>query len=172
MRASARTAPVYGFAAPISPHLAAARAGTAIELRRILDWIFREEAAHDATPHVMSQGMTLVESAGGAFSPLSSSATNVDLARALEPATWILVAADALGVLHDVRATLLALERYGRRPDHVILSAARGVDASTGSNAAELSALGIANPSAVLGPNGSEDLHALAEQLLQDGPAR
>jgi hypothetical protein len=48
----------------------------------------------------------------------------------------------------------------------VILSAARGVDESTGSNAAELAALGIAEPIAVFGPSGVEGLDRLVERLL------
>jgi hypothetical protein len=51
-----------------------------------------------------------------------------------------LVAPDALGVLHDVTATLRSLPR---RPDFVVLSAARPADASSGTNAQELETLEI-----------------------------
>ena len=86
---------------------------------------------------------SIVETAGGVFSPLSLATTNYDLACALEPAIWVLVGADALGVLHELSATLQAMRARGRMPEHVVLSAAREPDASTGSNANELSALGI-----------------------------
>jgi dethiobiotin synthetase len=156
--------PLYAFEPAISPHLAAARVGVSIEVGAIVDWVLAKESLYDTTSHVMH--ISIVETAGGVLSPLSPSKTNLDLARALEPALWLLVAPDALGVLHDLRATLLALDHVGRRPDHVILSAARGVDESTGSNAAELAALGIAEPIAVFGPSGVEGLDRLVERLL------
>jgi hypothetical protein len=61
-----------------------------------------------------------------------------------------------LGVLHELAATLRALGAAGRVPDHVVLSAARGSDASTGTNADELRRLGIADPALELGPNASD----------------
>ena len=50
-------------------------------------------------------------------------------------------------------------------PDFVVLSAARDPDPSTGTNAAVLRALGIAQPIAVLA-QGEADLRALAAALL------
>jgi hypothetical protein len=94
---------------------------------------------------------SLVETAGGVFSPLNPTATNLSLAVALEPAIWIVVAPDALGVLHDLTATLTAMRANARMPEFVVLSAAREPDASTGTNADELARLGIATPVAVLG---------------------
>jgi dethiobiotin synthetase len=112
---------------------------------------------------------SVVETAGGVFSPLSSTAANFELALALDPAIWVLVAADALGVLHDVSATLLAMRARNRVPDHVVLSAARPPDASTGTNAAELAALGIATPSAVLARDDDRGLDALVASLMSPG---
>jgi dethiobiotin synthetase len=108
----------------------------------------------------------VVETAGGVFSPLAPNATNFELALALEPATWVLVAADALGVLHEVGATLQAMTARGRVPEHLVLCAAREADASTGSNAVELATMGIAKPSAVLARNDDRGIRALVEQLL------
>jgi dethiobiotin synthetase len=142
--------PLYALAEPISPHLAARRTGTQIDVAAARAWL--ENAESQATTHI-SPHMALwrvIETAGGVFSPLSPGATNFDLASALDPAIWVLVASDSLGVLHDLTATLIAMRARGRSPDHVVLSAAREPDASTGSNATELSLLGIANPSAVL----------------------
>ncbi len=146
--ASARVAShCYALPEPISPHLAARRAGVSIELPRVTSWVRQnEETLRDTTLHY-----TLIESAGGVFSPLAPTLTNFDLAQSLEPATWILVAPDSLGVLHDVRATLLAMSALGRRPDHVVLCGARPPDASTGTNRAELEGLGIATIAAELG---------------------
>jgi dethiobiotin synthetase len=120
------------------------------------------------TPHAVS--WQLIETAGGLFSPLSRRATNLDLALALEPALWILVAHDGLGVLHDVRATLLALRAVTTRtPDYLVLSASRTPDASTGTNAHELARLGLPKPIAVLSPHGDapRELLPLARALLK-----
>lgn len=118
---------------PVSPHLAAREQGLELRLSDVVDWVEQQE--REASPQ-----LTLIESAGGAFSPLARGATNVDLALALEPALWLLIAPDALGVLHDLTATLKALPRA---PDAVLLSGARASDASTGTNTEELARLGI-----------------------------
>lgn len=154
--------PPYVFRDPISPHLAARREGVRIELDRVAAYVASHE--NEMTPHVTS--FVLVESAGGCFSPLSDSATNADLAAALEPAIWILVAPDALGVLHDVTATLTALRAARREPDYVVLSAARPADASTGTNAAELRALGVADPIVVLARDDPSSIGPLVRALV------
>lgn len=137
----ARLSP-WRFARPVSPHLAAREQGVALDVGEVSDWVRTEERRAAAA-------VSLVETAGGAFSPLGAAVTNVELALALEPALWLLVAPDALGVLHDVTATLRALPR---RPDALVLSGARGPDSSTGSNAAELLRLGISEVREVLAP--------------------
>jgi dethiobiotin synthetase len=68
----------------------------------------------------------------------------------------LLVAPDRLGVLHDVRATLLAARHVGLSLDAVVLSAPATPDASTGRNGAELSRLGIV-PVAAEFPRGAPD---------------
>lgn len=144
----------WRFAKAVSPHLAAREAGQALHLAEIVAWTLARESVGES--HV-----TLVETAGGALSPLALGVTNLELAAALEPAIWILVAPDALGVLHDVTATLRAMPRA---PDAVVLSAARSADASTGSNAAELGALSITQVSSVVTRDG--DARDLADWLL------
>ena len=153
--------PRYALAEPISPHLAARRAGVTLELPVIQAWL----SDWERDQQVGAGDVLVLETAGGVFTPLSESTTNFDLARALEPAAWVLVAPDALGVLHELTATLTALAARGRSPDFVALSAAREPDASTGSNAAELRRLGIADPAAELGRDAS-DLAELVERLL------
>jgi len=124
--------------AAVSPHLAARRSDENVPLEGAVAWVNGCEAhlcaLHDNAPHAMS----LIETAGGAFTPLSSGATCADLAQALAPARVVLVAPDCLGVLHDVSATLLALGTLGCTVDLVVLSGARPTDESTGTNAAEL----------------------------------
>jgi dethiobiotin synthetase len=149
----ARLSP-WRFPRPISPHLAAREAGQAIELPQVVGWVQEQAAA--------ASGPVVVELAGGAFSPLARGLTNVDLALALEPAIWILVAPDALGVLHDVTATLRALPRP---PDLVLLSGSRPTDQSTGTNATELSSLGICEVLEVV-PAGAEECPKTVAWLL------
>lgn len=159
--------PCYAFAEAVSPHLAARAQGITIDLERAADWV--ADAEKLVASHVSSDraSWSLVETAGGVFSPLARNATNFDLAWALEPAIWLLVAPDALGVLHDVSATLQAMAARGRVPDHVVLSCARQSDASTGRNAAELSGLGIARTSAVLARDDDRGIETLVDQLLE-----
>jgi dethiobiotin synthase len=161
--------PLYGYAEPLTPYLAALRsARPSIDIGRILDWVTHwEEAVRRDTG--AKRSWTLIETTGGVFSPLSESATNYDLALALEPCTWVLVAPDALGVLHDVTATLEALSARGRSPDYVVLSAARAPDSSTGTNAGVLEALRIVAPAAVLGRNDGA-LGSLAARLVTAEP--
>ncbi|HEY5375274.1 MAG TPA: dethiobiotin synthase [Polyangiaceae bacterium] len=158
--------PLYAFRAPVSPHLAARAEGIRIDVQRAAAWARRAESevATHAGPHMVT--WSVVETAGGVFSPLSQTASNFDLALALDPAIWVLVAADALGVLHDVSAALQAMRARNRAPDHIVLSAARAPDASTGTNAAELTALGIATPSAVLSRGDDQGVDSLVALLL------
>jgi len=162
--------PLYALREPVSPHLAARRAGTQIELGLIARWT--DEAERSVTPHVTSSSAlwTVIETAGGVFSPLAPGTTNFDLAQTLGPAIWVLVAADALGVLHDVSSCLQAMRACGREPDHLVLSAARDPDASTGSNSAELEALGIAAPAALLARNDDRGVTQLLDRLLEVNP--
>jgi dethiobiotin synthetase len=123
---------------PVSPHLAARREGVELSVDATVGWVMEAEAKLVALHDNATQAMSLVETAGGAFTPLSATATCADLARALGPAFVVLVAPDALGVLHDVSATLLALHAVGCSVDAVVLSESRPDDASTGTNSGEL----------------------------------
>lgn len=163
--AAAAPHPFYALAEPISPHLAARRVGTELLVSAVRKWL---EKTEEVTPHVASASAVwrIIETAGGVFSPLAPNATNFDLAMELEPAIWVLVASDSLGVLHDLSATMLAMRARGRTPDHVVLSAARAPDASTGSNAAELRLLGITNPTAVLDRHQDASVRDLVRSLL------
>jgi dethiobiotin synthetase len=149
--------PLYAFPDGVSAHLAARRAGRPVSATAVRAWL----DAHALRDTALPVTLQIVETAGGAFSPITSRATNFDLARVLEPAVWILVAPDALGVLHDVRATLLAMKAAGRAPDHLVLCAARAADASSGTNAAELRRVGLPAPIAVV-PHGGATPRALA----------
>jgi dethiobiotin synthetase len=146
----------WRFRRPLSPHLVARENGIALDVAAIARWVVEQEQQQPSA-------RSLVELAGGAFTPLAPGITNVDLALALEPAIWLLVAPDALGVLHDLTATLRALPR---KPDAVLLSASRPADQSTGTNAAELERLGIANVREVIAA-GAPIARATVEWLLR-----
>ena len=158
----------FAFRDPVSPHLAARREGREVDLSTIRHWI----SEHDA-------GWQVVETAGGLLSPLSPKLTNLDLTRALEPTAIVLCAPDRLGVLHDVTVALMALRGVGLdRRCVVALSAPATADDSTGSNAAELHGLGIADrpvvfPRATLETDGTrEAAGALAARLGQAAERR
>lgn len=119
----------YWFAPPLSPHLAARQAGQTIELRTIRSMIERVRAEAD---------LTLVELAGGLFTPLSQSLLNVDVLRELSADFSVLVAADRLGVLHDVLASTRTAAAMGISFDAIVLMAPEVPDASCNSNHAEL----------------------------------
>ncbi|MBN1612661.1 MAG: dethiobiotin synthase [Polyangiaceae bacterium] len=152
--------PLYALAEPLSPHLAARRAGLTISLDRVAAWLASAEAAlHSETSYLV------VETAGGALTPLTPTATNVDLAAAIPKAVWVLVAPDSLGVLHDVAATRHALHSLGHRADYLILAQSRPADRSTGTNAAELRLLHPDIPILPLRRNSADALDTLANEL-------
>jgi dethiobiotin synthetase len=153
----------YRLAEPVSPHLAARQSGVTIRVDQALIYVQQQESTTSAGRPVE---VSVVETAGGLFSPLALGVTNWDLARALEPARWLLVAPDALGVLHDVTATLHAARSLGRTPDAIALCRARPADASTGTNADEIARLGIAPRPFVFPTDGPSALARLLDVLL------
>ncbi len=137
----------FAYRLGVSPHLAARVENRPIEL----DAIALEARAREAQNDVL-----VIEGAGGLFSPLGEAITNADLVLALMPAKVVLVAADRLGVLHDVRACILASATLGVTISTLALSAPSTPDASTGTNAAELERLGLGPVGAVF-PRGPYD---------------
>ena len=115
--------PPYTFPDPISPHLAARRVGAEVRPDVIARYVAEVREAAEGT---------LVELAGGLFSPVTDRALNADIARMLQPTATLLVAPDRLGVLHDLGATTRAAEREGVRLAGVALVAPELPDASTG----------------------------------------
>ena len=142
---------LYAFPEPVSPHLAARDAGTRIDIGLIERWVSAHEAA-----------VTVIETAGGLFSPLGHGLTNFELLQALRPHAAILVASDRLGVLHELTTTLALASARGGPALAVVLSAPAKRDASTGRNADELDALGIAHPVALF-PRAAPSAVATAE---------
>lgn len=93
----------YVFVPPISPHLAAAQAGVAIDFALLRD---RLEALR------RQADMVLVEGAGGWYAPVSDTATMADLARALALPV-VLVVGLRLGCLNHALLTAEAIVSSG-----------------------------------------------------------
>jgi len=128
------TAPLYHFEQGLSPHQLARQAGVHIESSRIKEWLVA--AAKAANPEWL-----LVETAGGLLTPLDDAGlTNLELARRIGVDGWILVAANRLGVLHDVSAALCAAQLVAWPPRAVVLSGSQR-DLSSDHNTTELERL-------------------------------
>lgn len=141
-----RPHPLYAFADPLTPSLAARREGQAIALEAVASWVDRVRVLSTGVPV-----QVVIETAGGVFSPLGDGLTNHDLARCLGRAQWLLIAPDRLGVLHDVTSAVRAMGALGRLPDYILLNPLPPADSSTGTNAAELRRLGLGVPVLELG---------------------
>ncbi len=126
--------PLYHFEQGLSPHQLARQAGVRIESARVKQWL------DDATRGAAAEWL-LVETAGGLLTPLDDEGlTNFELARQIGADAWLLVAANRLGVLHDVSAALCAARLLEWPPAAIVLSG-KTRDASSEHNAAELSRL-------------------------------
>lgn len=147
----------------VSPHLASERAGA------ILPW---DNWMQFARSFARGANALVVELAGGLFSPLSITEDNASFVRrfreeAVARGKLVLCAPDRLGVLHDVRAVLLATTHLGLPVDAIVLIAPAEADASSGTNRRELerTLAPIARGVAIFGP-----LPRLASQELADHP--
>jgi dethiobiotin synthetase len=88
---------------PLSPHIAAARAGTPIEFARVLAAVAELRARTDAL---------VVEGAGGFLVPLSETQTGADLAVAMQ-LPLVLVVGMRLGCLNHALLTAAAIRARG-----------------------------------------------------------
>lgn len=95
----------YRFAAPVAPHLAAARENVRIDLEVIV-------AAYRRLAH-RAEGI-VVEGAGGALVPLAPGVDMLDIARALDLPV-LLVVGMRLGCLNHARLSVVALRARGVR---------------------------------------------------------
>jgi dethiobiotin synthetase len=115
-------------ARPVAPPVAADAEGVALD---------HEEWCREIRSRAHGADVVLVEGAGGLLSPLTWSATGIDLARDLR-AEALVVAPDRLGTINHTRLTLMALRSAGIPVLGVVFSAPGPADASTGTNAAAL----------------------------------
>lgn len=94
---------LYRFEKPLSPHLASAAEGVAIDVAAIVDKFHALEEEH---------GAVLVEGAGGIMAPVNGEATFLDIAAALELPV-VVVASSRLGTLNHTALTIDALRSRG-----------------------------------------------------------
>src|SRR5271170_571708 len=105
----ARTIPeTYRFAPPVSPHLAARRAGVRIQLRKI------------RMPRIAPRENLIVEGAGGALVPINETQLMTDLMRHIGLPV-LLVARTALGTINHTLLSLAALRSAGLNVRGVIM---------------------------------------------------
>lgn len=101
----------YRFAHPVSPVRAAQLSNAQLTTEQLVK----------ACRHRSEEGFTLVEGAGGLYSPLSEDGLNADLAMALKLPV-LLVAEDKLGVLNHVLLNAEAIDMYGLNLVGVVLN--------------------------------------------------
>jgi dethiobiotin synthetase len=119
----------WTFFDPVSPHLAARREGASIDLAPLVEQASRLRREAEGV---------VVELAGGLFTPLAPAVLNLKLVQELAPTSIVVVAPDRLGVLHDVGAILYAAAHFGLEVSGVVLSQVASPDASSGTNANEI----------------------------------
>ena len=111
-----RTIPeAYRFGPPVSPHLAAMRAGVRIELDKI------------GMPRIRARGRLIVEGAGGVLAPINETQLMIDLIRHLKLPV-LLVARTALGTINHTLLSLRALRSASVDVGGVILVGKRNVE--------------------------------------------
>ena len=120
--------------------LALAPSVAARSAARRIDLVGLAEEAHARAAWVQH---LVVELPGGLYSPLNDEGvTNAELVRAMEVDRVILVAANRLGVLHDVEVCRRAMGLDAIREDVVVLTGGDPTDPSVSSNGDELRARG------------------------------
>ena len=105
------------FAAPLAPYLAAAAENASLDSAQLVRGI----DAWQTSPVV------LVEGAGGLFSPLTESLLNIDLIGPLQIDEVVLVAANRIGVAHQIISTVIAANARGVDIDRILLNQVDGV---------------------------------------------
>jgi len=123
------------FLAPLAPSSAARAENKTVDVELLVNGIDRWIEGYD---------VTLVEGAGGLFSPLADGFLNADLvkrlANLLGSIDVLLVAANRLGTIHQTLATCIAAKSIGITPIGIVLSdVSDSLDQSAAENAAEIS---------------------------------
>ena len=96
---------------PLSPHLAARRAGTRITVRSVVEALSEVNRTESRIPNPESRPRWIVEGAGGVLVPINERETMADLMRALD----IPVLIAARSTLGTINHTLLTIEGLRHR---------------------------------------------------------
>lgn len=107
--------PYFTSPIPQSPHRVARLAGVDLNGKQVRSWV-------DTQVELCAPWVHVVELAGGLFTPISETETNLDVVRALEPCRFVLVVHDRLGALHDALCAISAARAGHRSPDAVCLN--------------------------------------------------
>ncbi len=150
-----RTAWVY--AAPLSPDLAAAKEGKAIDFDALLNWC-RGEIDRD-------DGLLLIEGVGGVMVPLTARHTVRDWIAALEIQS-LLVCGSYLGALSHTLTALAALREVGVVPAMLIVNESAGSTVSLEDTLASLTPHVGDIPVVVVRREDADGVARLAETLL------
>ncbi len=154
----------YCLPEPLSPHIAADRAGIRIDIGQIV---------RQARQISLGQNLLLIEGAGGWYAPISEHETMADLARALA-APILLVVGLRLGCLNHALLTAQAIARSGCVLRGWIGSQTAAEFAAWPENIAKLTQLLGSKPMALLPYNSdpsadADALRSAAAQLLASG---
>ena len=120
------------FPDPVAPPEAARRAGERVDRDGFIATLQQARARF--------RGTLVLELAGGLFSPFDDACSNADILRCVAPEGHVLVAPNRLGVIHDVRATVIASRACGLRVDALVVSEV-SVDADDASRSSNVAAL-------------------------------
>jgi len=105
--------PYFSAREAVSPHLIARQLARPLLAADIRTWVEGHARAH-------REALSLVETAGGLFTPLNEKHFMLHVVEALDPCCFLLVAEDRLGTLHDVAAAVHAAHAMYRAPDAVL----------------------------------------------------
>ncbi|TWU40739.1 dethiobiotin synthase [Novipirellula artificiosorum] len=118
------------FIAPVAPPQAARAEGRTVD---------RELLVNGAANWNLNFDISIIEGAGGLFSPLADGFLNADLVKRLDPIDVVVVAANRLGTIHQTLATCRAARSLGITPKGIILSdVTETLDRSAEQNAREI----------------------------------
>ncbi len=155
--------PLRCFPVPAAPPAAARAAGAEVDLDGFVQRFQDLRASY--------RGTLVLELAGGLFSPFDDARSNADVLASIAPEEHVLVAPNRLGVIHDVRATVIAARTFALRFSAIVLShpPGAGEDPSCASNPGAVESIASSSRAAlVLVPRGTV---ADATATLRDAPA-
>jgi dethiobiotin synthetase len=102
---------------PVSPHLAAQRAGTRITIRAVVEQL---HALESRTPNPETRARWIIEGAGGVLVPINERETMADLIAALD-LPIVVAARTGLGTINHTLMTIEVLRRRMQRVAGVVM---------------------------------------------------